>query len=307
MICAVRPTDEHSIITMREILQEFRPEFHRFGTFEQLVTLAARQQVDLVHISCMDNVDGDVPLLRQIRSLPLLSFIPLFVQHPHPSAELIQELLDTRVDEILIGPLTDPPVAARMRVAVERTFRDINVNPSSHLPGPSMIERVLRQSISDGKRFAVCYADLDDFKAYNDYYGYFSGDHVIKMTAQIIRDVVYRHEPSGFVGHIAGDDFIFVIDSAKVKMICKQILKEFDRRVPEVYEPRDLKNGFIISKNRRGAPETYPIMSLSIAVVINKDGMFQHVGEISHMIADLKHYAKSLPGSNYVIERRQKY
>ncbi len=307
MICAVRLVDERMLQTMREILHDYRPEFHRFGSFEQLVSIAAHQQVDLVHVSCLDNVDGDIPLLRQIRSLPLLSFIPLIAQHPNPSAKLIGEMLDTRVDEILIGPLTDPPVAARMRLAVERTFRDINVNPSSHLPGPAMIERVLQQQITEGNRFAVCYADLDDFKAYNDYYGYFSGDRVIKMTAQIIRDIVYRHEPNGFVGHIAGDDFIFVIDATKVKMICRQVLKEFDRRVPEVYEPRDLKNGFIISKNRRGAPETYPIMSLSIAVVINKDGMFQHVGEISHMIADLKQYAKTLPGSNFVIERRKKY
>jgi diguanylate cyclase (GGDEF)-like protein len=292
---------------LKSVLTEFNPELHRFGNFDQLTTLASRKFLDLIYLPYAGRIEDELALVKKIKNIPVLAFIPLVMQHPGPSAEDVRRLIGSMADEILEGSLSDPIPAARLRMAVHRSFRDVNTNPSSRLPGPVMIEKVLRQKIDEGSKFAVCYADLDDFKAYNDYYGYFSGDKVIKMTSRVIRNIVYRHQPTGFVGHIAGDDFIFIIDAVQVKSVCSEILKEFDRRVPEMYEPRDLKNGFIITKNRRGSPETYPIMTLSIAVLINKDSMFSHVGEISHMIADLKNYTKTLPGSNYVIERRAKY
>lgn len=307
MICAYRQVDDHTDQLLKAALAEFKPELHRFGGFEQLITLASRKFLDLIYLPCVGGIEDDLTLVENIKSIPVLAFVPLVMQRHEPSAADLPRLLNSRVDDILEGSLADPIPTARLRMAITRSFRDVNINSSSRLPGPVMIENVLRQKIDNGSRFAVCYADLDDFKAYNDYYGYFSGDKVIKMTSRVIRDVVYRHEKTGFVGHIAGDDFIFIIDAAKVKPVCSEVLKQFDRQAPDMYEPRDLKNGFIITKNRRGSPETFPIMSLSIAVVINKDGMFNHVGEISHMIADLKNYTKTLPGSNYVIERRKKY
>jgi len=307
MIFAYRQAGEDTGRLLKEALIEFSPELHRFAGYEQLTTLASKKTLDMILICSGGDLNQDLALVRKIKSIPVLAFIPLVLQYLDHNEEGVSESLASPVDDVISGSLTNGNAAARLRLAVSRSRRDISVNPSSHLPGPTTIEKVLSEQIVEGKRFAVCYADLDDFKAYNDYYGYFSGDRVIKMTSQVIRDAVYRHQKNGFVGHIGGDDFIFVIDSTKVKPVCSEIVKEFDKLIKDVYEPRDLKNGFIISKSRRGTPETYPIMTLSIAVVINKDGMFKHVGEISHMIADLKTYAKTLPGSNYVIERRRKY
>ena len=307
MICAYKTAGEDTGRLLKIVLTEFHPELHRFADFEQLSTLAAGRLLDLIFISASGDIGQELSLVGRIKSVPVLAFIPQIMQLLNSTPQDLELALAAPVDEVLEGSLADSCIAARLRMAVLRGSRDINVNPSSHLPGPATIEKVIAQQIAEQKRFAVCYADLDDFKAYNDYYGYFSGDKVIKMTSEIIRNVVYRHQRTGFVGHIGGDDFIFVIDAVKVKAVCGEVLKEFDLRAAEMYEPRDRKNGFIISKNRRGAPETYPIMTLSIAVVVNKDAMFTHVGEISHMIADLKTYAKTLPGSNYVIERRQKY
>jgi len=307
MICAYKQAGEDTGRLLKEVLVDFSPELHRFAGYEQLTTLASKKALDLVLISSGGDLTQDLALVRKIKSVPVLSFIPLVLQHLNHDDGYVRESLASPVDDVIAGSLADGIAAARLRLAVSRSHRDISVNPSSRLPGPTTIEKVLSEQIVEGKRFAVCYADLDDFKAYNDYYGYFSGDRVIKMASQVIRDAVYRYQKNGFVGHIGGDDFIFVIDSTKVKPVCSEVIKEFDRLIKDVYEPRDLKNGFIISKSRRGTAETYPIMTLSIAVVINKDGMFKHVGEISHMIADLKTYAKTLPGSNYVIERRRKY
>lgn len=307
MICAYRQVDDRTGRLIRAALSEFGPELHRFGSFDQLITLASQKYLDLIFLPCLGALGDEIALINKIKDIPVLAFISLVVQRLHPTDEELRLLIGAGVDEIIEHDLEEPVTNARLRMVVGRSFRDVNINPSSRLPGPVMIEKILRRNIDEGGQFAVCYADLDDFKAYNDYYGYFSGDKVIKMTSQVIRNVVYGLQKTAFVGHIAGDDFIFIIDAAQVKTICSKVLREFDRRVPEMYEPRDLKNGFIISKNRRGSPETYPLMSLSVAVVINKDRMFDHVGEISHMIADLKNYAKTLPGSNYVIERRQKY
>ena len=307
MICAYKEAGENTGRLLQAVLAEFKPDLHRFGDFDQLTTLALNKPLDLIFVSCDGDATQVVSLVTSIKTIPVLAYIPLVIQHINNTPESVRQTLAWPVDEVLEGPLADEIVAARLRMSVNRSYRDISINPSSRLPGPATIEKVIGQQIEKGLRFAVCYADLDDFKAYNDYYGYFSGDKVIKMTSLVIRNAVYHHQRTGFVGHIGGDDFLFVIDAAKVKTVCSEIIKKFEKNIPPMYEPRDRKNGFIISKNRRGTPETYPIMTLSIAVVINKDGMFKHVGEISHMIADLKSYTKSLPGSNFVIERRQKY
>jgi GGDEF domain-containing protein len=170
-----------------------------------------------------------------------------------------------------------------------------------------LIQKELERRIKKGDRFAICHADLDDFKAYNDYYGYFYGDKLIRLTSEIVRDIVYSSTRNGFVGHIGGDDFVFLIPSNQVDQICRSIITAFDKIIQTRYKDEDLKKGFIETRNRRGEMERFPVMTLSISVIINKEKMFSHVGELSHMLVDLKKYTKSLPGSNYVVERRKKY
>ena len=156
-------------------------------------------------------------------------------------------------------------------------------------------------------RFAVCYADLDNFKAFNDYYGYNEGDKVIRLTARIIKDIVFDLCRGGFVGHIAGDDFIYVIPENLIEETCTAIIKTFDRLIPFWYDEKDRERGHITTVNRRGDVEDFIVLTLSIAVLINKNGEFKHVGEMSKMLADLKKLTKSKGGSNYLVERRHKY
>jgi len=258
-------------------------------------------------VPSQNGTDKALDLARQVKNFPSLTVTPVIVWHPNPDPETALRILNSNVDELVVGDMDDPSAQARLRLAIRRSWRDLDVNPSSRLPGPTTIERVLRAKIERHDQFAVCYADLDDFKAYNDYYGYFYGDKVIKMTARLIRETVFEIQPDGFVGHIGGDDFVFVVDWTKAEKMCSKIISQFDSEIGSCYEPRDRRNGFIISRNRRSVAETFPLMGLSIAVVIDKGKTFHHVGEISHMVADLKKYAKTLPGSNYVIERRGKY
>jgi hypothetical protein len=123
----------------------------------------------------------------------------------------------------------------------------------------------------------------------------------------VIKDIVFDMCPGGFVGHIAGDDYIAIIPISQVDEICSEIIKVFDSLIPYQYVPEDRDRGFIETKNRRGEVESFPILTISIAVLLNKNGTFAHMGEMSKMLADLKKATKQKEGSNYMIERRQKY
>jgi GGDEF domain-containing protein len=308
MICSyLGDVSPEWVAAMRAALNGFRPELLPFNSREELADLALRALLDVVIIPAAAVDDKILSLAAAAKAIPALAAVPVVIWYPDPDPATITRILDSEIDDLIVGAPDDPAAWARLRLVVRRSWRDLDVNPSSRLPGPTTIERVLAARIDAKEEFAVCYADLDDFKAYNDYYGYFYGDKVIKLCARVIRETVFEQQPDGFVGHIGGDDFVFVISPKKVKAVCRAVLKRFDAEIPLCYEPRDRRNGYIISKDRRGAPQTYPLMNLSIAVAINKGDTFSHVGEISHMVADLKNYVKTLPGSNYMIERREKY
>lgn len=308
MICAYwNHTEGDWGNALRHTLADFHPDVLPFGNLRELVTLAHQTLLDIVVIPCESSCERAVTLGARAKAIPALMVVPVVLWHPSPAPDVTRRILHSPVDDLVVGAKDDPVAQARLCLALRRSWRDLDVNPSSRLPGPTTIERILQNMIAQHQSFALCYADLDDFKAYNDYYGYFYGDKVIKMTARIVRDSVFEYQSDGFVGHIGGDDFVFVVDTAKTHRVCQTVIARFDAEIGLCYEPRDRRNGYIISKNRRGAPESFPLMSLSIAVVINRGDTFSHVGEISHMAADLKKYAKTLPGSNFVIERRAPY
>jgi GGDEF domain-containing protein len=276
----------------------------RFSDLEELIQTYI---LDLIVIAGVDPFRVELNLIKTIKSHPILSLAPLVLYHPHPTINTVLAGLNFGADDFFYSRWDKRLFAAKLDMIVKRSCRDLGVNPTTRLPGTSIIEREIARRIKRGEKFAACYADLDDFKAYNDYYGYHYGDRLIKMTSEIIRDSVYGSTKNSFVGHIGGDDFVFVIPPEKVDFVCGKIIKAFDRMIVLRYKKEDRTRGYIITENRRGQKETFPIMTLSIAVLVNHEKMFRHQGEISHMIADLKKYTKSLPGSNYFVERRRKY
>ncbi len=281
--------------------------FHHFGTLDELMILSQRFHIDFIIISGESDFLRELDMVRLIKNNIFLSIIPTVLYHPEPAEGLIVAGYQNGVEEFLHGDWRDTLFQVRIRMVAARSRRDISFNPSTALPGPSMIEKEIERLLQLDVEFAVCYADLDDFKPYNDYYGYFYGDRLIRITARIIRDIVFDTCREGFVGHIGGDDFMYIIPADKVRLVCGTILKVFDTIVPFRYSEEDRLKGMIIAKSRKGDIEEFPIMSLSIAVLISHRGEFTHVGEMSHMLADLKKYVKSLDGSNYVVERRKKY
>lgn len=281
--------------------------WHEFDDIPSLQEYVQSFILDLIFIAGNDDFSSQLSLAKKIKKHSILSLVPMVLYHPSPNRKMTIAGLLAGADEFLLGRWDRETVAAKLKMILKRSSRDLGMNPTTRLPGMALIQAELEKRIRQGEKFAICHADLDDFKAYNDYYGYFYGDKLICLTSEIIRDIVYSSAKSGFVGHIGGDDFVFLIPSNKVDLICRSIITAFDKIIKTRYKEEDLKKGFIETRNRRGEMERFAIMTLSISVIINKDKMFSHVGELSRMLVDLKKYTKSLPGSNYVVERRKKY
>jgi GGDEF domain-containing protein len=305
--CALYQQDVGIKDKLNKILPANRTTFHSFSSISDLERLIQKHIVDLIVIAGKGSFRAELKLTKIIKNHPILSLAPVILYHPQPSSKIILAGLNFGADDFFYCKWEAKLFSAKLNMIINRSRRDLGVNPTTRLPGTSIIEREIARRIKRGLKFAACYADLDDFKAYNDYYGYHYGDRLIKMTSEIIRDSVYGFSKNSFVGHIGGDDFVFIIPPDKIDFVCGRIIKTFDRMIVRKYKKEDVKRGYIVTENRRGEKENFPIMTLSIAVLVNQERIFRHQGEISHMIADLKKYTKSLPGSNYFVERRKKY
>ncbi|MBP8639349.1 MAG: EAL and GGDEF domain-containing protein [Oscillospiraceae bacterium] len=171
-----------------------------------------------------------------------------------------------------------------------------HLNPLSALPGNVLIEKQLENCINSNLDYSVLYFDLNNFKAYNDVYGFENGDKIIKCTTKILKNNI--SEEAGFIGHIGGDDFMAIVDTQNAEALCKSIIEEFDEDVKEYYSTNDLKRGCITTKNRHGIEEDFPILSIAIAAVSSKK--YDTIFKLSEDMAKLKKLCKQSPGSNYL-------
>ncbi len=294
---------------LQQYFSKSQISLHFYDTFEELVIICQRHEIDIIILAGgEENIFiKEVEMVSLIKRNMFLAIIPVILFHPSPDEHLVITAYQAGVEDFIYGDWKEKLVEVRIQKIIERSRRDMSINPSTHLPGPTIIEHELSEQINNNSEFAVAYADLDNFKAYNDYYGYYFGDSIIRLTARIIKDIVFDVCREGFVGHIAGDDYIYIVPQDKFEFISKTIIKTFDSLIRLKYEDADLDRGYITVKNRRGVTEEFPILTLSIAIIINHKGMFKHVGEMSKMLADLKKATKLKPGSNYMVERRSKY
>jgi diguanylate cyclase (GGDEF)-like protein len=188
--------------------------------------------------------------------------------------------------------------------ALEEMYMD--ASPLTHLPGGVAVENVLKKRLKANTPLSFCLVDLDNFKALNDHHGYANGNEVIKTTANIIEDSVAKYgNPSDFIGHIGGDDFVFMTTPDLHSKICTIIIKDFDEKVKSFYTPEEQKTGYIIGKNRQGENAKFPIVAVSIVVVTDQGHALQNHIQVGEIAAELKEYVKSMPGSNFVVDRRR--
>jgi diguanylate cyclase (GGDEF)-like protein len=182
----------------------------------------------------------------------------------------------------------------------------LDASPLTRLPGGIAIENVLKKRLESGQPVAFCVLDLDNFKAFNDRYGYANGSEVIKETAKIIENVVKsRGTFEDFVGHVGGDDFVVITSPVHMREIADEIINQFDQMVPEYYDVADRQRGCILGKTRQGIEMEFPIMTISIAIVTNEHRQLVNPLEASEIAAELKDYAKTIPKSVFVVDKRR--
>lgn len=195
---------------------------------------------------------------------------------------------------------------------IRNIFRLLVVNrtisPLTGLPGNIQIQAELKKRLAREKNFTVLYLDLDNFKAYNDVYGFLKGDEIIKFTARtILENVNNIANTNAFVGHIGGDDFVAILESnIDYEDICQNIIAEFDKGVKYFFTEEDYNRGYLKIQNRKGKMEHFFLTSLSIGVVQVESDKFSNVLEIGEVGAQVKHVAKKYKGSCYAIDRRKR-
>jgi GGDEF domain-containing protein len=251
-----------------------------------------------------DGRDGCMQLCRDLKSDPFSGIVPVVMHVPTGRKDLVLEGLEAGADEVLPDEALEKERLLRMRMILSRADRDVSVHPTTRLPGTPQIERDITERIRREEMFAVCYADLDHFKEFNDRYGYNEGDGVIKLLSRILRDLVKGHCPKGFVGHIGGDDFIFNVPLDKMRVVCEEIIEIFDDLIPFQYTEEDRRAGYFLGRDRRGNILWVPLMTLSIGVVTNQQRSFEHTARVSELATEMKSFAKKLPGSVYAVDRR---
>jgi GGDEF domain-containing protein len=217
----------------------------------------------------------------------------------------INAAFDAGADEAIGPSIDDREATRRLEAVLGRSDRDLGVHPSTRLPGAGAIEAEIARRLKRPDLFAVCYADLDHFKEYNDRYSYNEGDRVIRILAMILHDVVKGVcGERAFVGHIGGDDFIFIVPYDSITETCEEITSTFDLLVPYQYSEPDRRAGYFFGKDRRGVLDRVPMMTLSIGVVTNAQRTFTEPRQVSRLATEMKTYAKTLDGSIYSIDRR---
>ena len=256
-------------------------------------------------------IDGSNPsetalaLCARLKGEAFTAVVPLIVYLTEDEPEVVSAALECGADEVLTPRTTNGRESSlRMELALRRAERDVSVHPTTLLPGTIQIEREFARWIVSGRKFAVCYADVDYFKEFNDRYGYHRGDQVILVASRILRDVVRAHAPDGFVGHIGGDDFIFVVPLPVMETCCQEVLEIFDLLMPLQYTSEDRKRGHFTGRDRRGNEYPVPLMTLSIGVVTNQRRVLAHTAQISELAAEMKTYAKTFAGSIHTVDRR---
>lgn len=201
-------------------------------------------------------------------------------------------------EDYLVKPVEPLELAARAEMVLRRREDEVTASPTTRLPGGSAIEREINRRIESGEPFALCYLDLDNLKAFNDYYGYAKADGVIRQTGDLLRDVIGSHGGStDFIGHIAGDDFVFITSPKRVDEVCEEVVQGFDRVIPLYYSREDRLRGYIEAEDRYGHLRRFSIMTVSIAVLIEGGGTFRSHASLSAVAAELKKRAKAIPQS----------
>ncbi len=254
--------------------------------------------------SSLPKIDG-LKLSKALKEDFLTAHIPVIILIDKKNIRKKMLEIEQGVDDYIANPPDPIDLEVRLEMALRRSTHQLHANALTMLPGNRQIEKNIQTKIEEDAMFSVAYYDIDNFKSFNDKYGYMKGDSVIRHTAYIISITVKRFgNRDDFVGNIGGDDFVVVSTPHRDRLIASESILNFNRLISFHYSREDRERGCVVSKDRRGNVSNTPLMSISIAIVNNKNHKLQTIVELMEVIAEIKCYLKTLPGSNFLVNRR---
>ena len=280
---------------------------YKFRTINTNELEVALRNIPALIIIDEDNTDiRIVEFCKSIRANEDNSITPIIVVSSNTDSEHIVEVLKTDVEYYIKKPIEDEYIYYTIRNLVSLLSRNRRISPLTGLPGNVQIQTEMKKRLLNKETFAIMYFDLDNFKAYNDVYGFANGDEIIKFTARTITKHVHQiPEGNTFIGHIGGDDFVAIISKTDYDKVCQDIILEFDKYAVDFYNEIDVERGYVEVANRRGIIEQFPLTTISIAVLEVDSKIYKTTLEIGEVAGQIKHQAKSVLGSTYIINRRR--
>ena len=294
---------------LKEILERIfkNDKEYRFTsvTTESLET--ALKNIPSLIIINEDTIKIDaIEMCKKIQQDEDNSITPIIVLSSIKEHDHRLNMLKLGVADYIKHPIDEDYLYYTIKNILNLIYINRRVSPLTGLPGNVQIQAEMKKRFLSKETFAMMYLDLDNFKAYNDIYGFLKGDEIIKFTAKTILKNVHTDEyEDSFVGHIGGDDFVAIISETDYDKICQNIIADFDGNVLKYFTDADAEKGYIEVANRKGVIEQFPLTSISIGVVEVEKGRFANVLEIGEAGAGVKHLAKTIQGSTYVIDRRK--
>jgi len=288
------------------VLKKFNYSVVALDSGEEVLRFLDTNKPDLILMDLrMPGLDG-YALCKRIRDNPDTHDLPIIILSGVSEIDVKVKTIELGADDFITKPFDMRELRARINRILKRKSTDISLNPLTHLPGSPAIEEHVLKRMATEIPFAFAYIDADNFKAYNDVYGYAKGDIVIKHIASVLSDAAKAHAGHDyFLGHVGGDDFVLVAKPELLEAAGEEIAKEFDRTIGSFYTEEDRRRGYIVTLDRKNKTRNFPIISLTIASITPK--ALKHYGKLVQIAAELKHYAKELPnrkGSLYVKDRR---
>lgn len=253
----------------------------------------------------MPNMDG-YEVCKRLKSNYQTNHIPVIMVTAKAELENKLQGFEDGANDYITKPFAITELLVRVKNVLQWSQLQRQANPLTGLPGNISIEKEVERRLDGNTRFVFMYADIDNFKAFNDYYGYRRGDDAIRLTAEtIVETVKINGNGDDFVGHIGGDDFVIISTLAKADAIASNVVKMFDQRIVNLFSREDLERGYVEVINRKGTVDRFPLLTITIAMVTGGKGRVDHIARISDIASELKRYGKTLEGSVVVKERRK--
>lgn len=267
---------------------------------------ALERRPDLILLDIrMPGLDG-VQVVERLRSDVRARTVPVIILTAESlSADRVVGLT-AGADDYMIKPFDPVELIARVKSTLRRSREMRDVNPLTRLPGNLQVQDEIGRRLGAGERLALLYVDIDNFKAFNDYYGFLRGDRVISALATLIVDSVdcVCGRSGAFVGHVGGDDLVVICDPERAEELARSLISGWDAAVAGHYDPADAERGYIEVPDRRKQPHRFPLMTLSIGIVTNTRRPLAGHWEAVEIATEMKRFAKREARSNYALDRR---